>query len=230
MTNIDQASTVASNIPDAAKYAAPAQIAPVVDQPALDRRFDGRMHSKMNAARSESDWGAVRDILANAHKAWNLRANVRERFLKDCPHADVLASFKTAIGYVDPEEKRRLAQEKRERHEAAAKERKKQEELLANEKFDQRMIAQMKAGKWEAVSDILLRANEQGNLRAAVRLNFLKYCPEQYYTGFLEATASFGPAPTRPKKLTAAEAKKRRDENRAARQKQQPLPGAKKGK
>lgn len=212
MNDITETSNAVSTIPQAGKYADPAfvpnvKLEQMLDEQALARKFDGRMHGRMNAAQNPGDWTAIAQVLVNAHHHRNLRGNVRDRLLKDCPFDTIVSQFCAAVGCVDPAVRR------------------KEEQQIADQRFDARAIEFMKRSQWETVSDILLRAKEYGNLRRGVRDNFLRYCPEQYVSAFLEATEGFGPAPTRPKVLSKAEQERRAAENRAARHEVQPQKG-----
>lgn len=206
-----QASTVAA-IPTNSTSSEPAKSSEKVIDPAA--RFDGRMHGHIKMADTKDRWIELGAMLLNAHRNTNLRPGVRNHFLKDCPHEDVCQNFKTAIGYVDPEEKKRAAELKR-----------KQEQAAADDRFDERMVGRMKAGAWSEVQEILLLARRHGNLRAGVRNSFLLHCPEPYVADFYEATRDFGPAPIRPVRLTRAQQEARRAASRAARTAAMPQKG-----
>lgn len=75
--------------------------APAVDQEALDilnKRFDGKLHGRMNIAKTEEEWNNVFRVLKNAEKNRNLRPNVRERFFRDCPHKGMVAHLRLQTG------------------------------------------------------------------------------------------------------------------------------------
>lgn len=62
------------------------------------RRFDGAMHGKIGAAKSKEDWLALLgEMLTAAAISWKevggLRNGLRDRFVKECPHGDVVYRF-----------------------------------------------------------------------------------------------------------------------------------------
>ncbi len=210
---LTQASPVASAVPHASMYADPGHVPNIViAKPAQTfdpaSRFDGRMHGRIKAAQTEVQWIELGLILANAYDNKNLRPGVRHHFFEACPHPAVLVSFKVAIGWIAPEEKKR------------------QEKAAADKAFDERMILNMKQGKWESVYQTLCHAWENGNLRKQVWTNFLRHCPDDYVGGFTALTRDdFGPVPTRPVKLSRAQQDARTQANRDARLASRPARG-----
>lgn len=147
---------------DAAPAARPVQ---VVDIGALLRVFDGKMHRRMDVAKDEAAWTEVQTILTGAHRHRNLRPNVQERFLKDCPHPEMVAAFREAVGLKALPKKPVVVED----------------ESILIKRFDGRLHGRMSAAQtmsqWEEIRIALINAHREDNLRGGVRERFLKECP-----------------------------------------------------
>jgi hypothetical protein len=164
MTDIAQASNVASNPAIAANA--------MLDHAALCRRFDGRMHGLMAQAKSEDDWNSISTILLKALENKNLRANVRRRFVKECPNKTIAALLEIAVELAKPE--------KQKVNEAA------------NELFDDRQFRAMERAQcavdWIRVFGVLEAAAKRNNLRSDVLRYFVEWCPHTHLVDGLRTT------------------------------------------
>jgi hypothetical protein len=176
MSDITLASSVAST-PNAAKYEDPnfepnvKKAAIVLDEAALNRRFDGHMHAHMNAAKTDADWDRLFAVLVNAHNNGNLRANVRDRFLKVCPHQ----AKKDSLGSVTKPAQKSVDVD------------------ALNKRFDDRMRSRMESasnGEWKSVRSILISAHQNGNLRAEIANAFVNRCPLELLKHFHSSTGN----------------------------------------
>jgi hypothetical protein len=161
---------------DAAPAARPVQ---VVDVGALLRLFDGKMHRRMDFAKTPEAWTEVQSILTNAYKHHNLRGNLRERFLKDCPHPALVVAFRETVG-LKPARKPVVEVD----------------ESTLFRRFDGKTYSMMTLAKteadWLAVYTRIMNACKEDNLRHGVMKRFLaeEGCPKRFKTNLQMATGT----------------------------------------
>jgi len=134
------------------------------------RRFDGRMHFRMERAKDRTAWDEIHGILTRAHNNNNLRSAVRHRFVDDCPHVDLVVALQVTLGF--------MGSNASGVHIPLAHQPPRYDACLHT--LIRKAEASGDQADWQFVGNILAAASEEGRLRFGVRKHFVEGCPSEF--------------------------------------------------